>query len=594
MAMRKTRKGVTKAAVSESASESVEEAAKGATARADPALPFDPSARADVCLILEGTWPYVRGGVSSWIATLLESMPERRFSVIFLGALEGEHAAPAYPVPPNVVHVERHFLLGGAPPSTSAVSAGPLARLRALPDVLRHGGERRRAEETLFARNAALHERLRAADGPIATEAGKGFAALCLDDPAMSAEALARHPLSWETIRAGYAEAPPGLDFNHYFWTVRGMHLPLFALADIAAEAPPARLYHAVSTGYAGWLGAMLQSRTERPYLISEHGIYTKERELDLAQVDWIPEGEDPFGVGLDDGMNYLRALWIRFFRSLGRMSYASADQVFSLYEGNRRRQIADGAPAEKLRTIPNGIDVARFAAARREAGTPVPPVLALIGRVVPIKDIKTFVRAMRVVRARLPGAEGWLIGPEDEDPAYTAECRRLVASLGLEEVVRFHGFARPETLFPRIGLNVLTSVSEGQPLTVLEGFAAGVPALTTDVGSCRELIEGAGEEDRALGAAGAVVPIASPGPFAEAALRLLGDPDAWSRASAAAVARASRAATTRATWCAATTRSTKGRSPRRTSPDDEHPEPWRASASSFASTSTRTPSAAR
>ena len=282
----------------------------------------------------------------------------------------------------------------------------------------------------------------------------------------------------------------------------------------------------------------MLKVRTGRPYLVSEHGIYTKERELDLAQVDWIPEGHDPFEVGLEEGVNHLRALWIRLFRSLGRMTYASADQVFSLHEANRLRQVADGASPAKLRTIPNGIDVARFSVARRSPGTPVPPVLGLIGRIVPIKDIKTFVRAMRVVRARLPDAEGWLIGPEDEDPAYTAECRRLVVSLGLENVVRFHGFARPEELFPRIGLNVLTSVSEGQPLTVLEGFAAGVPALTTDVGSCRELVEGVGEADRALGAAGAVVPIASPGPFADAALGLLGDPDAWQRASAAAIAR--------------------------------------------------------
>ena len=296
-----------------------------------------------------------------------------------------------------------------------------------------------------------------------------------------------------------------------------------------------------MSTGYAGFLGAMLQHRTRRPYLISEHGIYTKERELDLGQVGWIPESADPFGLGPGERMGHLRALWIRFFRSLGRLSYARADRIFTLHAGNRMRQIADGAPAERIEIVPNGVDVARFAAVRRAPDAPVPPVLALIGRVVPIKDIKTFVRTMRIVRARIPDAEGWLVGPQDEDPAYTDECRRLVTSLGLDGAVKFLGFRRPEEIFPLAGLSVLTSVSEGQPLVTLEGFAAGVPAVTTDVGSCAELVHGLTEADRALGAAGAVVPIADPAAFADAAVALLGDPVAWRAARDAGIRRVER-----------------------------------------------------
>ena len=534
----------------------------GARAGSGATLPFAPHSESDVCLILEGTWPYVRGGVSSWVAQLLASMPELSFSVIFLGARADDHEAPAYPIPPNVVHVERHFLIDGTSEDgaseNGASSAGgdedddtvpagevsdrraplrtTIERCRALTRTA-GGAARRHDEAERFAMNSDLHTRLRDGDA-LDPSVGERFTGLLSGRTPMTADALARHGLSWETIREKYGEAPPGLDFNHFFWSVQSMHAPLFTLARIVDAAPLARLYHSVSTGYAGWLGAMLKSRTGRPFLISEHGIYTKERELDLGQVDWIPDDVDPFRVGLDDGMSYLRQVWIRFFRSLGRMSYAAADEVFTLYEGNRLRQLADGAAPERLRIIPNGVDVARFAAARRAADAPVPPVLALIGRVVPIKDIKTFVRAMRIVRARVPEATGWLVGPEDEDPAYTEECRRLVTSLGLDGVVRFLGFGKPEEIFPKIGLNVLTSVSEGQPLTVLEGFAAGVPALTTDVGSCRELVEGLGGDDRALGAAGAVVPIASAAEFAEAAIGLLADPEAWARASAAAVAR--------------------------------------------------------
>ncbi len=482
-----------------------------------PGVQDYPAPVADVCLLLEGTFPYVRGGVSSWVNQLIKGLPELRFSLVFLGWSRENHGAPVYPLPRNVVHLESHFLLEDEPDEP--------ARL-----------QQRRSLRSVFARLRAAHEPLRDTEGD-------PYRAGDLLNLLLEPEGIARHHLeesegAWKLLRDRYLEAPPGLDFNHYFWTVRTMHAPLFKLAAIARNAPPAALYHSVSTGYAGFLGALLQRRTGRPMVLTEHGIYTKEREIDLSHVDWIPEEADPFRAGIDDSMGYLRQLWIRFFYSLGRMTYQAADPIISLYGGNRARQIQDGAPGARTRVIPNGIAIERFRAVRRAPDAPVPPVLALIGRIVPIKDVKTFVRTMRVLCTRLPEAEGWLIGPEEEDPAYVAECKALVRNLGLERNVRFLGFQRMEEVLPRIGLTVLTSISEGQPLVLLESFAAGIPAVTTDVGSCRELIEGGREEDRALGQAGAIVPIASPGETADAALTLLTDRRRWTRASVAAMRR--------------------------------------------------------
>ena len=70
---------------------------------------------------------------------------------------------------------------------------------------------------------------------------------------------------------------------------------------------------------------------------------------------------------------------------------------------------------------------------------------------------------------------------------------------------------------------------------------SAGVPAITTDVGACRELIEGFSAEDRALGAAGAVVPIANPGAFSQAALTLLTNDTLWQGAQRAGLERVQR-----------------------------------------------------
>jgi glycosyltransferase involved in cell wall biosynthesis len=230
--------------------------------------------------------------------------------------------------------------------------------------------------------------------------------------------------------------------------------------------------------------------------------------------------------------------LWIRFFEWLGKLCYDAADPIVALYEANRLRQISDGAAAARTRNIPNGINLKRLAALRerRAAGDP-PPVLCLIGRVVPIKDIKTFIRAMRIIATRLPAAEAWIAGPEDEDRAYAEECRNLTESLDLTDRVKFLGFQKIDELLPKIGLVVLSSISEGLPLVILEGYAAGVPCVSTDVGSCRQLIEGLDEADRALGAAGRIVRIADPQGLAEAALALL-EPGAWRDAQAAGIRR--------------------------------------------------------
>ena len=67
--------------------------------------------------------------------------------------------------------------------------------------------------------------------------------------------------------------------------------------------------------------------------------------------------------------------------------------------------------------------------------------------------SVKTFIRAMRRVVNLRPDAEGWIAGPEDEDPAYAEECRNLVASLGLTEKVKFLGFRKMEELLPQVGL---------------------------------------------------------------------------------------------------------------------------------------------
>lgn len=488
------------------------------------------AAQVDVLLLLEGTFPYVSGGVSSWVNQIIHGFPDITFGAIFVGSRRSDYKEIKYALPANLAHLECHFI--------HAAQEGheqPVARPGA---------------SGAFGQSDLLHEQFRRArtSGSASQSAplGQHLAALLplmrRDGPLALPEFL-HSEQSWTRIKDGYTQHCSDPSFVDYFWTVRIMHAPLWRLLAIADSAPRCRVLHTVSTGYAGMLGALLTQVQGRPLILTEHGIYSKERKIDLFQASWIRDNRSVF-ERRGGQVAYFRDLWVRFFEGLGRCCYGSSRHIVALYEANRRRQIADGAEPSRTQSIPNGVDVARYAPLRPSSQRVAPLVACLVGRVVPIKDVKTFIRAMRSVVDRLPQAEGWIAGPEDEDPAYAEECRQLVTSLDLQQHVKFLGFQQMTELLPKVGLLVLSSISEALPLVILEGFAAGVPCVSTDVGSCSQLIHGFGTDDTALGVAGAVVQIADPQALADEISLLLTDTARWHRASGAAMARVERSYT--------------------------------------------------
>ena len=79
-----------------------------------PPHPVAPSATprdivADVGLLLEGTYPYVSGGVSSWVHQIINGFPELTFAICFLGSRKQDYGAKKFQLPANVVHLEEHY-----------------------------------------------------------------------------------------------------------------------------------------------------------------------------------------------------------------------------------------------------------------------------------------------------------------------------------------------------------------------------------------------------------------------------------------------------------------------------------------------------
>ncbi len=281
----------------------------------------------------------------------------------------------------------------------------------------------------------------------------------------------------------------PYLPFTDMFWTVRSMVLPLFL--SINHSIPKADLYHSVSTGYAGVIGALAKYRYQKPFLLTEHGIYTREREEEIIKSPWV-KGQ-------------FKDIWIQYFYNMSNCAYESADEVITLFKKNKEIQVELGCSNEKISIIPNGVNVDSYMNLKPVLNKVKDEIfIGSVLRVVPIKDIKTMLQCFAIVKKEIPHAKFFIMGPTDEDKEYYEECIQLLHMLNISDVF-FTGEVNIMEYLPSMDVLILSSISEGQPLAILEGMAAGIPFVATDVGSCRELLYGI---DDGIGNAGIIVPV--------------------------------------------------------------------------------------
>ncbi len=177
-----------------------------------------------------------------------------------------------------------------------------------------------------------------------------------------------------------------------------------------------------------------------------------------------------------------------------------------------------------RVRFIPNGVDLAAFAAPPAHNAIPVVGAMTALR---PEKNLGRLLRAFQLAAAASRPARLVIAGDGPSRPALEA----LAGELGLAERVSFPGYiAHPHTLYPGFDIVALSSDTEQMPLTVLEGMAAGLPIAATDVGDIRTMLA---PENAAL------LTRLSPTALAEALATLLDDPALRARLGAANRARA-------------------------------------------------------
>jgi glycosyltransferase involved in cell wall biosynthesis len=430
-----------------------------------------------VTLLTEGTYPHQHGGVSVWCDQLVQGMPDVEFDVI---AVTGTGSEPVvWDLPANVRTVTVSPLWG--PPSSGRAPRGAALR---------------RFQESY---ERFLHSLL---DATYASHFGPElnyFAYLALRGelgPALQTEkALRTLQEVWSRDYLPTAAAGPTLhDALH------ATDLLEHALRPLTVEPPADGIAHAVSGGLATLPGLAAARQHHVPFLLTEHGIYLRERYL---------------GYRTGPYRWPVKALLLGFYRMLAEESYRRAALVTPGNRYNRRWEERGGMPPAQIRTVYNGVDPAAFPPAGPEPET---PTLSWAGRVDPIKDLETLIRAFALVHAELPEARLRLFGGTPKGgEAYRDRCVSLADQLGVGGAVVFEGRVADITdAYAAGNVVMLSSISEGFPFTLIEAMSCGRATVSTDVGGVRE----------AVGDTGLVVPPREPEPMAAAALELLRDPE--------------------------------------------------------------------
>ncbi|MEU9038586.1 GT4 family glycosyltransferase PelF [Streptomyces sp. NPDC048352] len=434
-----------------------------------------PSVAARVTLLTEGTYPHSHGGVSVWCDQLVQGMPDIGFDVIAVTGTGRESLA--WDLPAHVLGV-RSVPMWGAPP------------------------EGRRPRGRAERRLAAAYERFVTALLDPLAEAGFAPALYTM------ARAAADGHLS-PFLRADRAVSilasawnRPGLAVRESRPTLRdaltATTLLEHALRPLAAPPPEHGVAHAVSGGVAVLPGLAALDRHDVPLLLTEHGVYLRERYLGYrtAPYRWP-----------------VKAVVLGFFRLLAEESYRRAALITPGNRYNRLWEEEGGAHPDSIRTVYNGVDPAAFPAAGPE---PDVPTLSWAGRVDPIKDLETLIRAFDLVRREVPEARLRLFGGTPRGgEAYRERCESLARELGHAEAVVFEGRVDDiKDAYAAGNVVMLSSISEGFPFTLIEAMSCGRATVSTDVGGVRE----------AVGDTGLVVPPRDPEAMAAAALELLAD----------------------------------------------------------------------
>ncbi|HDN01798.1 MAG TPA: DUF3492 domain-containing protein [Candidatus Bathyarchaeota archaeon] len=437
-----------------------------------------------VLMSTEGTYPFFRGGVSTWTHNLISNLEEFKFTILALVA--NPYVNLAYKLPRNVEKVimfpiwgvdvvgeyvhESYFKSVKPKPSRENIKNEFIPELRRLVSEVKSGGKNPKSlGESLY----SIHHFLLRYDFKSTFRSEyvwKAFSdELSMDDPLYS------------RLKASYL--------------VRAGRILQHILRVLTIEVPEVDLCHSSVASLCSIPAVILKLKYGTPYLLTEHGVFFRERLLDLVS-------------GAKDIID--KYFWLNLCRSIVRLNYFYADRILPVCRFNIQWEEEFDVPPERVEVIYNGVDVNRF--------KPIPklesdkPLIVVMARIDKLKDLTNIIEAMSYVVDEVPDATCEIFGPIDDEDYYNV-CLNFIEKLDLHEHVIFKGLTKtPEVEYNRAKVVAQPSISEGFPFSVVEAMSCGKTVVATDVGGVREALEGCG----------IIVPARSPKALAEALIKVL------------------------------------------------------------------------
>lgn len=411
-----------------------------------------------ILLSTEGTYPYTRGGVSTWADALVRGLPEHEFAVVAIVA--NPHVAMRYELPGNV-----------------RLSSIPLWGAERVDEYLPRRGAVGMAARTTRAAigqgflplvDRLVRELLVAdADAAVIGECISALAEFC---GSYDLRRALRDERVWDIVVSRMRDHP--LFRHRSIGGATELARSLYRyLMPLALAVPGVDVAHSSAAAICALPALVAKLRDGVPLVVSEHGIYLRERILDLVR---------------NESSTIRKVLFGNLYRGVAQAVYRHADRVVPVCAYNTVWERQLRVDPAKLRIIHNGVAAERFS--HSEPATPRPTV-AFVGRIDPLKDVLGLIAAAATVREAVPQVRFRLYG-SDGDETYARRCRAATLAAGLGDVVRFEGPTHDVAAAYRdADVVVLPSVSEGFPFTVVEAMMAARPVVATRVGGIPEAL---------------------------------------------------------------------------------------------------------
>ncbi len=282
----------------------------------------------------------------------------------------------------------------------------------------------------------------------------------------------------WDTFKQiSTSNAPKNLKVEPSLYDLTvGMRWLYRFFIPLSIPVPKVDLTHITLSGFPLIPALASKYRYGTPLIITEHGVYVRERLLYINRSDYS---------------YFIKDLLIKLTEMVTRLSYHKADKILSVNKFNQTWEKMYGADPSKLQVTYNGVDHLKFVPGEKPDHLKNIPTVVAAARIFELKDILTMIKTCAVVKRSIDNVQFLIYGDKGAVPKYTEACENLIKELKLQDNFHLKGHhSDPHSLYKEGDISILTSISEGFPFTVIESMSCGVPVVATDVGGVAEAID--------------------------------------------------------------------------------------------------------